>query len=130
MRRLVLMTALAVQVLAAGCGDGDGPSPDPADAVRAAASAFVDSLRAGRWEEACDRMSVEARIVVAEERGDCARALRAGAALPREELDTVARQLAGAPVRIADGSAALGPVGDLPEPLRFERQRERWLIAP
>jgi hypothetical protein len=130
MGRLVLMTALAVQVLAAGCGGGDEPVPDPGEAVRAAAAAFVDSLRAGRWEEACDRMSVEARMAVADERRDCARALRGGAALPDEELDTVARQLAGAPVRIAGGKATLGPVGDLPEPLRFERDADRWVIAP
>jgi hypothetical protein len=37
-------------MLAAGCGDGER-APDPADAVRAAATEYVDALRAsaGRW---------------------------------------------------------------------------------
>jgi hypothetical protein len=128
-RRIVALTALVVQALATGCGGDDAP-PDPADAVRAAATAFVDSLRGERWEDACARMTNAARAAVAEEGGACARALRAGAALPPEDLDTVARQLAGAPVRVTGAEATLGPVGDLPEPLRFERAEDRWLIAP
>ena len=120
---------LAVAALGAGCGGGD-PPPDPAAAVRTAATAFVDALRAERWDEACARMTAAARAAVAEERGACARALRAGAALPRADLDTVARQLAGAPVRFAGATARLGPLGDLPEPLRFARRDGRWLVAP
>jgi hypothetical protein len=126
---MVLVTALALQALVAGCG-GDDPPPDPADAVRAAATAFVGALREERWDAACAAMTAAARTAVADDAGACAAALRDGAALPREDLDTVARQLAGAPVRIEGGRATLGPVGDLPEPLRLERRRERWLVAP
>jgi hypothetical protein len=129
MARLVVVAALALLALVAGCGGGER-APEPAEAVRAAASAFVDSLRGKRWEEACDRMTASARTAVADEHGTCATALRGGAALPREDLDTAARQLAGAPVRVAGMKAVLGPVGDLPEPLRFELQGDRWLFAP
>jgi hypothetical protein len=123
------VTIAALLALVAGCG-GDQKPPDPDDAVRAAATAYVDALRGGRWAEACGRMSGAARAAVAEAGGSCAGALRGGGALPRATLDTVARQLAGAPVRISKAGAALGPVGDLPEPLRFERRGGRWLLAP
>jgi hypothetical protein len=42
----------------------------------------------------------------------------------------VARRLPGADVRVGGGRARLGPVGDLPDPLRFERRDGRWLLAP
>jgi len=116
-------------MVAVGCGGEERP-PDPADEVRAAATAYVDSLRGERWAEACDRMTPAARAAVAEGRPSCRRALGGGGSLPQEALDTVARQLAGAPVRISGTTAVLGPVGDLPEPLRFERTARRWLLAP
>ena len=108
--------------VAAGCG-GDERPPEPADAVRAAATAYVDALRGGRWAEACDRMTRAARAAVAEGGGSCAGALRAGGALPREVLDT-RRPAAGRARRSGSRTrrATLGPVGDLPEPLRFERR--------
>ena len=121
--------AVVLLALAAGCG-GDERPPDPADAVRAAAAAFVDALRDARWADACDRMTRAARTTVAEGAGSCAGALRAGGALPREDLDTVARQLAGARVRFSDAGATLGPVGDLPQPLRFERRTAAGCSRP
>jgi hypothetical protein len=117
--------------LAAGCG-GDEPAPDPADAVRGAAAAYIDALRGERWADACGRMTAAGRAAVAEGAdgaATCAAALAAGGALPRETLDTVTRQLAGAPVRISGRTARLGPVGDLPYLLRFERRAGRWLVA-
>jgi hypothetical protein len=124
----VARIGVVLLALSAGCGD-DEPPPDPVDAVRAAATGYVDALRGERWAEACDRMTRAARAAVAEGGGSCAAALRAGGSLPRELLDTVARQLAGAPVRISETGATLGPVGDLPEPLRFERRDGRWLLG-
>jgi hypothetical protein len=129
LHRPTVLIALVVLLPIAACG-GDDPPPDPADAVRTAASAFVDALRGERWDEACGQMTAQAQAAVAEAGGRCAAALRAGAALPRDDLDTVARQLAGAPVRITGERAQLGPVGDLPEPLRFMRRGDRWLVAP
>ena len=114
--------------LLAGCG-GDPPAPTPESAVRAAARVYVDALRDGRWADACGRMTAAARAAVAESGASCAGALAAGGALPRATLDTVARQLDGAPVRITADRAALGPIGDLPEPLRFARRDGRWLLA-
>jgi hypothetical protein len=67
-------------------------------------------------------MTPAGREAVAEGGRSCAAALRAGGALPPEVLDTVARQLAGAQVRISDAGATLGPVGDLPGPLHFVRR--------
>jgi hypothetical protein len=128
-RRLIAVLGLGLLVLLVGCGGEERP-PDPADEVRAAAAAYVDSLRGERWAEACDRMTPAARAAVAEGSRSCRRALAAGGSLPREALDTVARQLAGAPVRISAAAAVLGPVGDLPGPLRFERAAQRWLLAP
>jgi hypothetical protein len=125
----LLSIGVVLLMLAAGCGDDDR-APDPADAVRAAATAYVDALRGERWAVACDRMTPAGREAVAEGGGSCAAALRAGGALPPEVLDTVARQLAGAPVRISDAGATLGPVGDLPGPLHFVRRGRRWLLAP
>jgi hypothetical protein len=122
--------ALALVLLAlAGCG-GDEPAPEPEDEVRAAATAYVDALRDARWADACARMTAAARAAVTDDGASCDEALGGGAALPGETLDTVARQLAGASVRVAGTSATLGPVGDLPEPLRFERREGRWLVAP
>jgi hypothetical protein len=115
--------------LVAGCG-GDERAPDPADGVRAAATAYVDALRGERWAVACDRMTPAGREAVAEGGGSCVAALRAGGALPPEVLGVVSRQLAGAQVRISDAGATLGPVGDLPEPMRFVRRDGRWLVAP
>jgi hypothetical protein len=128
-RRDLAAVGLGLLILATGC-DGEERRPEPADAVRAAATAYVDSLRAERWAEACDRMTAGARAAVADGRRSCPGSLRAGGALPREVLDMVARQLAGAPVRISGRTAALGPVGDLPGPLRFKREAGRWLVAP
>jgi hypothetical protein len=122
-------SVLLLPLAAAGCG-GDPQPPDPAAAVRGAATAFVDALRGGRWTEACDRMTAAAQAAVAEDGGSCAGALRGGSALPRDALDTVARQLPGARVRISDARATIGPLGDLPEPLRFERRAGHWLLAP
>jgi hypothetical protein len=127
--RALLLAIVVLGGLAAGCGDDERP-PDPADAVRAAASAYLDALRGARWAEACDRMSPAARAAVAEGGGSCAGVLGGGGALPRDTLDSVARQLAGAPVRVSGARATLGPVGDLPEPLRFARRDGRWLLAP
>lgn len=128
MRRSLVLPPLLIALLTAGCGGGPDP-PDPEAEVRAAAAAYVDALRDGRWAEACDRLTPSGRAAVAEGRRDCERALRAGAALPREALDTVARQVAGAPVRLEGARATLGPVGDLPDPLRLERDGRRWLIG-
>jgi hypothetical protein len=121
--------AALLLTLVAGCG-GDPQPPAPETAVRAAAAAYVDALRDGRWADACGRMTVAARAAVAAGERSCAAALGAGGALPRETLDTVARLLDGAPVRITGARAALGPIGDLPEPLRFARRDGRWLLAP
>ena len=129
MRRRLLLAVLVLPGLAAGCG-GDDPPPDPADAVRETAAAFVGALRAERWADACRLMTVAARTAIAGERGRCPQAFREGAALPPSELGTIARQLPGAPVRITGVKAALGPVGDTPQPLRLERSDGRWLIAP
>jgi hypothetical protein len=126
--RALILVLIVLGALVAACGDDERP-PDPADAVRAAATAYLDALRGERWAEACDRMTSAARAAVAEGGGSCAEALGEGGALARETLDTVARQLAGAPVRVSGARAALGPVGDLPEPLRFERRDGRWLLA-
>jgi hypothetical protein len=122
------LVVVVMLVLSAGCGADERP-PDPANAVRAAATAYVDALRGQRWGEACDRMTRAARAAVADAGGSCAAALRDGGALPRETLDSVARQLPGAPVRISATRATLGPVGDLPDRLRFERRSGRWLLA-
>jgi hypothetical protein len=113
-------------LLIAGCG-GDPEPPAPEDAVRAAATGYVDALRDGRWADACGRMTAAGRAAVAEGRRGCERALR-DVTLPRDALDTVARQVAGAPVRLSGARATLGPVGDLPEPLRFARDGDRWLV--
>jgi hypothetical protein len=128
-RRRLAVAGLGLLILAIGCA-GEQRPPEPADEVRAAATAYVDSLRAGHWADACDRMTAAARAAVADGRRSCPRQLRGGGALPRDVLDTVARQLAGAPVRISHETAVLGPVADLPEPLRFKRVAGRWLVAP
>lgn len=129
MRSAPCLVVACLSALAAGCGGDDAP-PDPAEAVRQAATEYIAALRGERWSEACDAMTGAAQATVAEAADACTAALAAGAALPRETLDTVARQLAGAPVRIADGGAELGPTADLTEPLRFERRDGRWLVAP
>jgi hypothetical protein len=98
--------------------------------VRAAARSYVDALRQRDWDQACARMTPRARAAVAEGAGSCARALAHSGALPRATLDTVARQLSGAGVRVTGARASLGPVADLPDPLRFERRNGRWLVAP
>ena len=128
MRSGLKTIGVVLLAFAAGCGSDPRP-PDPAAAVRGAATAFVDALRDGRWMEACDRMTRAARAAVAEGGGSCTRALRAGGALPADALDTVARQVAGAPVRISGTAARIGPLGDLPEPLRFKRRGGDWLLA-
>jgi hypothetical protein len=129
MARLLIAAAVALAALT-GCGGDDVGEDDPAEAVRGAAAGFVDALRGERWEEACERMTTAARAAVGDRPAACAEAPRAGAALPRDDLDTVARQLAGAHVRISGARARLGPVGDLPVPLRFRREDGRWLLAP
>ena len=123
-RALILVAGVAL----AGCGGGE-PAPDPADAVRLAASSYVDALREQRWADACAQMTAQARRAVAGN-GACARALAGGAALPPDALGVVARQLPGARVRIDGARAALGPLGDLPEPLRFARRAGEWRVAP
>ena len=127
MRVRVVLPLLACAALAA-CG-GDDPPPDPADEVRAAAIAYVGALRAERWGDACARMTAGARAAVAEGGGSCARALAAGGALPDDVLGTVARLLPGAEVAVDAGTARVGPVGDLPAPLRLARRDGRWLVA-
>jgi hypothetical protein len=127
-RRSAVALLAALALAAAGCGSGD-PAPDPAAAVRAAATTYVQALLDGRWADACARMTPAARAAVAADGRSCARALRA-AALPRAELATAKRLIPGAPVRIEGERATLGPVGDLPRPLRFARgPGGGWLAA-
>jgi hypothetical protein len=129
MRNALPALACAVCALLVACGDED-PAPSPEDTVRQAATAYVDALRHEHWDEACGLMTPAARAAVAEGARSCPGALRNGRALPRETLDTVARRLPGADVRVSGSRARLGPVGDLPDPLRFERRDGRWLLAP
>lgn len=125
LRSVPLLAACAALV---ACG-GDDPPPDPAAGVRAAAVAYVDALRAGRWEDACARMTAGARAAVAEGERSCASALAAGGALPGDVLGTVARLLPGAAVAVDGDRATVGPVGDLPAPLRLARRDGQWLVA-
>lgn len=127
MRACAVLPLLACAALAA-CG-GDPPPPDPADDVRAAAVAYVGALRAQRWEDACARMTAGARATIAEGGGSCAGALAAGGALPADVLGTVARLLPGAAVEVEAGRATVGPVGDVPAPLRLVQRDGRWLVA-
>ena len=130
-RALVAALLTLAAPAAAGCGS-DEQAPGPDKAVRRSAGQYLDALIGGRWADACRRMTPDARAVVGEERGGagCEAALSAGEALPAEVLAGARREIAGAPVRIAGPRAELGPVADLPVPLRFERRDGRWLVAP
>jgi len=119
---------LAACAALAACG-GDDPPPDPVVGVRAAAVAYVDALRAERWEDACARMTAGARAMVAERGGGCAGALASGGALPDDVLGMVARLLPGAAVAVDGDRATVGPVGDLPAPLRLVQRDGRWFVA-
>jgi hypothetical protein len=132
MRNAALATAAALALAwAGGCGGDDPPPPGPEDGVRRAAAAYVEALQRGRWDDACARMTPAARRTVGSDAGaSCPEALGDDGALPAERLGMVRRQLAGAAVRVRGGRATLGPVADLPEPLRFERRDTRWLVAP
>jgi hypothetical protein len=125
----LVVVASLVSACVAACGGQERP-PDPRDAVRRAATEYVRALREQRWDDACERMTKAAQRAVAAERRSCAGALADGGALAPDTLAVVARQLPGARVRIAGAAATLGPVGDLPEPLRFEHRGSRWLVAP
>ena len=103
--------------------------PTPEESVRSAAAGYVRALQTRRWDDACERMTPAGRRAVAEGAASCAAALRAGVALPPEALGTVARQLPGARVRVNGATATLGPVADLPTPLRLERRDGRWLVS-
>jgi hypothetical protein len=133
MRKGSLTVAAAVTgvLAAAGCG-GRAPEPSvPEDGVRRAAAAYVEALQRRRWADACARMTPAAQQSVARDAGaSCPEGLGRGAALPAEQLAVAHRQLAGARVRVKGGRATLGPVADLPEPLRFEKRDARWLVAP
>ena len=127
-RRPLVAVILAAAALAA-CGDDREP-PGPADDVRSAASAYVRALERAQWGRACRMMTASARADLRDAAGaPCMRALAGGAALPRSELAAAGREVAGAPVRIRRRTATIGPLGDLPRPLRLERMGDRWLIA-
>jgi len=127
-RRRLPPPLLAACAVLAACG-GEDPPPDPADAVRRAAEDFVGALRAERWDDACARMTAGARAAVADGRSGCASALARGGALPPDALGTVARLLPGAAVAVDGARARVGPVGDLPAPLRLVRRDGRWLVS-
>jgi hypothetical protein len=127
MRRRAALLLLPLCALGAGCGD-DADAPDPQTEVRRAVVEYVAALRERRWEDACARMTAGARAAVADPPATCPDALRGGAALPDDVLGTVARQLPGAAVAVSGARATLGPVGDLPQPLRLVRRGRSWLI--
>ena len=111
-----------------GCGEDESP-PDPAADARRAAIAYVTALRERRWDDACARMTAGARAAVADGTAGCVDALAGGAALPADALGTIARLLPGAPVAVDGDRATVGPVADLPGPLRLARRDGGWLVA-
>ena len=125
--RSLLAVGLAAAVAQAACGGGDEVTT-PADRVRDATSAYLGALQQGRWTRACGLMTSGARRELEAARGSCAVALRGGATLPSEQLASAGREVAGATVRIRGRTAAIGPLADLPQPLRLERVTGRWLI--
>jgi hypothetical protein len=58
----------------------------------------------------------------------CPRALSRGAALPAEQLASLAREIAGAEVAVHGRTATVGPLDGLPRPIRLQRLAGRWLI--
>jgi hypothetical protein len=122
----VLIALLAV----AGCGGDERPRATPQDGVRKAVSGYLGALRARDWARACRSLTPGARRAIEDAAGaTCVRALATGSALAGEELASAAREVAGAAVRISGATATLGPLGDLPEPLRLRRVGGRWLVA-
>ena len=109
-------------MLAAGEGQTE------ADQVRAATSTYLRALEDARWARACGLMTTTARLELKAVRGSCVEALARGGALPPEQLASAGREVAGAPVRVRGTSAAVGPLGSFPEPLRLERVGGRWLV--
>jgi len=126
--RSLLAAGLAALVAQAACGGGDDDRPTPADRVRDATSAYLGALQQRRWARACGLITSGARRELEAARGSCAVALRGGATLPSEQLASAGREVAGATVRIRGRTAAIGPLADLPQPLRLERVGGRWLI--
>jgi hypothetical protein len=125
--RSLLAVGLAAAAAQAACGGGD-EGPTPSDRVRDATSAYLGALENSRWARACALLTSGARRELEEARGSCVRALMGGAALPADQLASAYREVAGATVRIHGRRAAIGPLGDFPQPLRLESVRGRWLI--
>jgi hypothetical protein len=128
---LVIAASLVTAAAAAGCGGGDEPArPDPAAQVRSSATAYLQALEQRRWGRACTLMTRAARAELAgADGGSCAQALAGGAALPPDQLGNARRSVPGADVRVAGATASIGPLGELPAPLRLQRVGGRWLVA-
>ena len=125
--RSLLAVGLAAAAAHAGCGGAD-EGPTPGDRVREATSAYLRALQHDRWARACALMTSAARRELGAAGGSCVRALRGGAALPTDQLASADREVAGATVRIRGRTAAIGPLGDFPQPLRLQNLGGRWLI--
>jgi hypothetical protein len=130
-----MMVGLLAAAAIAGCGGNDeeeAASEREARAaeVRSAAEDYLQALRRRQWDGACAQMTADARRQLTEAiGGTCAEALSSGAALPTEQLDEIARQIPGARVEVRGDRATIGPLGPLGQPLRLERQGDRWLLA-
>ena len=128
---VVLVAAAAI----AGCGGNDEEEAAKerearAADVRGAAEDYLQALRRREWEGACAQMTADARRQLTEAiGGTCEEALSSGAALPTDQLDAIARQIPGAKVEVRGNTATIGPLGPLGQPLRLERQGDRWLLA-
>ena len=107
------------------------PAAGPGGRGARGGRAYVDALRAralgGRVRPDDGRRPGGGRRA---RRTGCAGALASGGALPRDALGTVARLLPGAPVAVDGRRATVGPVGDLPAPLRLVRRDGRWCSRP
>jgi hypothetical protein len=121
---------LVTAFVQASCGGGgEADRPTQAERVRAATSAYLQALREERWTRACRLMTSDARRELGDAGGSCAASLAGGAALSPDELGAAGREVAGARVRVRGRTAAIGPLGSLPQRLRLERVGGRWLIA-